>query len=97
MPTAVAKAAIVLNVARMMVEVRIERAAANRKSFSCICCEAVTDRLVADWNNRFPELLKLPCGPPKSLTPNHPKTPSFPCSGDMKGDITGQPGDGDVP
>ena len=82
MPTAVAKAATVLKVASIIVDVRIDLAAANRNSFMIMFVVV----LVADWNSPFPF-------PPVTLVfgvqlvsprdSNHPTPPSTCCNGDI--------------
>lgn len=73
-----------LKVARMMVEVRIDLAAAKRNSLNSICW--VADWLAADWNRPFPDTLIFLCGPPKFTSArdsNHPPRPPS-SSGDMR-------------
>jgi len=84
-PTAVAKAAMMLKEARMMVEVLIDRAAENFNSLKNICWVGVVVRLVADWKRPFLDLLKLLCGIQfvSSRDSNHPTAPAIPVNGDI--------------
>ncbi len=93
---AVAKAATVLKVAKMIVEVLIDFAAANLNSFIIICWVAVW--LAADWNSPFPDTLIFPCGLKfmSARDSNQPRPP--PNSGDIGPDGSdGEVGDGDEP
>jgi hypothetical protein len=84
MPTAVAKAAMMLKEARMMAEVRIDLAEENLNSLRNICWVLVL--LVAAWKRPFPDPLKFPCGVhfmSSSRDSNHATPPANPVYGDI--------------
>lgn len=81
-PSAVAKAAIMLKEARMMAEVLIDLTGENLKSLKNICWV----RLLAAWKMPFLDLLKLPCSihlVSSSRDSNHPTPPAIPAYGDI--------------
>jgi hypothetical protein len=84
MPTAVAKAAMMLKEARMMAEVRIDLAEENLNSLKNICWVLVL--LVAAWKRPFPDPLKFPCGVHFMLSSrdsNHATPPANTVYGDI--------------
>jgi hypothetical protein len=84
---AVAKAAMMLNEARMMAEVLMDLAAENARSLKNICRVGEVLWLLAAWKRPFLDLLKLPCGihfvSSSSRDSNHAMPPAIPAYGDI--------------